>query len=163
MKRCLIILVLLLSAAPASAQRVDGELSRQYGKLIDSLVAFIGEAPLEVRRGAGVMRDGALEKMPAGWRITLSMNTTRGRFAVLHEFGHFLNAVRGAAFYAYLDSLGLNAKFDKKPSAVWEQFADDFAWAWMAHENDWGESFRPGADLLRRMLWTNPVVLTNSH
>jgi len=63
-------------------------------------------------------------------------------------------------FYAYLDSLNLNEKFMRQSGPIWEQFADDFAWAWMGHENGWEESFRPGANLLRRMLW--PVVISEA-
>ena len=137
----------------ASAQMVDGEITHQYGPLIDSLITFIGQKPYAIQRNVGMLRDGTAEPTTKGWVITLSMNTQRGRFAVLHEFGHYFNAVRGDVFYAYLDSLNLNKKFDRTPGPIWERFADDFAWAWIEHQNGWNESMRPGADLLRRLLW----------
>ena len=120
MKRILLIAVLLLGARSVSAQRVATSIDFQYGKLIDSLVTFIGVAPAEVRMGSGVLQDGSLRPTKDGWVITLSMKTNRGRFAVLHEFGHFLNAVRGDVFYAYLDSLNLNERFTHHEREVWE-------------------------------------------
>lgn len=156
------VLLLMFAAAPAPAQRVDAETASQFGPLIDSLVALIGAKPAEVRRGVGGgLRDGSLRPTPDGWVVTLATSMSHDRrFAVLHEFGHFLNAVHGEVFYAYLDSLNLNEAFTRHDREVWEQFADDFAWAWMGHENGWGDSFRPGANLLRRQLW--PVVATAS-
>lgn len=150
------VLGLACCPSPVSAQmRVSSEISWRYGPLIDSLVAFIGERPAEIKSNSGVLVDGQLQMTKDGWLITIANHTQRGRFAVLHEFGHFLNAVRGQVFYAYLDSLNLNEKFDRQQHQIWEQFADDFAGAWEAQENGWGESFRPGVNLLRRMLWTN--------
>ena len=158
MKQILITLALLLTASPAPAQRIASSIPGPHRALIDSLVKFIGVAPAEVRMGSGVLQDGSLRPTKDGWVITLSIKTNREHFAILHEFGHFLNAVRGDVFYAYLDSLNLNERFAQHEREVWEQFADDFAWAWQGQENGWGESFRPGTNLLRRMLW--PVTVT---
>jgi hypothetical protein len=158
MKRIMITLALLLTASAVSAQKISSSISSQNVRLIDSLVTFIGTAPAEVRMGSGVLQDGSLRPTNEGWVITLSIKTTRTRFALLHEFGHFLNAVRGDVFYAYLDSLNLNDQFDRDPRKIWELFADDFAWAWEGQHNGWAESFRPGVNYLRRQLW--PVTVT---
>jgi hypothetical protein len=139
------------SAAGQTSARLPGELARLHGGLIDSLVAVIGHEPAAIRRGAGsTLEQGNMRRDKRGGIVLTVMVTDR--HAVLHEFGHFLNAVRPVVFYEWADSLhpgwSLN---DRNQREAQEAFAEDFAAAFTAWQNGW-TPMSPGAQWLRAWL-----------
>ena len=154
----LTLILALAAAAPASGQRgfrLDPILEREHGPLIDSLVALVGAAPVEVRSGVSTLREGAMVRTNRGMVLVVSSGS---RHAVLHECGHFLNAVRPLLFYEYADSLFPRwALTERGQHEAEEAFAEDFAAAFTGWENGW-ISYRPGAAWLQRRLWPTPTA-----
>lgn len=149
-----LVLVTLAVASPLQAQerpwvRDAGRLREYYG-VIDTLVQLTGAKPAELRVVSGLsLADGNMRMTRKGWVLTVGSRSMRERFTLLHEWGHFVNAVNGPLFYMYLDSLNLNDAFNEdRTGRIYERFADDFAWAYEAWANGF-VSQRPGSAWLQ--------------